>query len=331
MPAPNDIHRIAILLKGLGADTIEPALSGLGNETLALVRQELNALSQRPPSDNELYEVLGEFETFLRFALSNAKANGTPGANGNAGHNNEADSARQASRKPSLKLFSPSDDPLEDLMRVTPRQIALALSEEHPATVCLITSCLPADVSAAIIDQLPPDLQAQTFLALRKPLDVPRQLVEQVVRKTVEKASRIEPEVAESRDDIQKIADLLRAMPKPTRNRLFAELERDDPELAERLRGQLYLFEDIVRYDNRSIQRLLGRCDTQELVVALQGAEEKISNRLFENLSKRAASAVREEMEFKQSSTEEEITAARNSIATLIAELDRAGEMKELA
>ena len=148
-----------------------------------------------------------------------------------------------------------------------------------------------------------------------------------VVRTTVEKGIMIEPANIENRNADQKTADFLRELPKPTRSRLIEELETKDPESADRLKDLLYMFDDILKYDNRSIQKLLGQIESQVLVVALQDAEEELVSRIFENLSKRATSALEEEMEFKQGAKDEEIEQSRKSIAEVLARLDESGEI----
>ena len=108
------------------------------------------------------------------------------------------------------------------------------------------------------------------------------------------------------------------------------KLKETDPDTAARLQDLLYVFDDIVQYDNRSVQKLLSQVDTQLLVVALQDVDETISARIFENLSKRATAALQEEMEFRQSASDDEVNAARKDIGQLIAQLDANGELNEL-
>ena len=119
-------------------------------------------------------------------------------------------------------------------------------------------------------------------------------------------------------------------MPKDTRSRLMDHLESSEPDMAKRLGDLLYVFEDVLLYDNRSVQKLLAQVETAVLISAIQDVESDVSDRIFENLSKRAKLSLQEEIEFARRASESEVVQARKSIALVISKLDREGEMTEL-
>ncbi len=328
----NDVHRIALLLSGLGSDVTEPALAGLAGDKADQVREALDQLASQPPQADELNDVLDDFETFFRFALktANAPSNWAAESFDDLPVDDEEEVVAPVPARPRLKIFQPSDDPIADLQRLAPLQIAGALANEHAKTIGMVLSCLDNAAAASVLDLLPAEQQPGAFFALQQPNSVPQDLLMRVARTTVEKGALIEPAQMENRDIDQKTADLLRALPKATRARLMEQLRESDPETATRLQELLYVFDDIVQYDNRSVQKLLGQVDTRQLVVALQDVDGEISGRIFENLSKRATAALQEEMEFQQASSDEEVAAARRQIAQLIAQLDANGELNEL-
>lgn len=334
MQRSSEIHRIALLLTGLGSEIAEPALACLEQEKAVQVRSELESLSSNPPGPDALNDVMDDFEMFLKFALRTANAPTSWNDEDFSVHEpatgSDVDNATDPNQ-PQLKIFQPSDDPISDLQRLAPAQIAGALANELPKTIGLVLSCLDNSTTALVLDALPPEVQPDAFFALQQTSNVSPDLLVRVARTTVEKGALIEPAKIELPDVDQKTADLLRALPKKTRNRLMEQLEQSDPEMAKRLEDLLYIFDDIILYDDRSVQKLLGQFDTQALITALQDVDPEVSQRIFNNLSKRAASALNEELEFKQPSTDTEVEEARKSIAGLIAQLDRAGELNELS
>ena len=109
---------------------------------------------------------------------------------------------------------------------------------------------------------------------------------------------------------------------------MLDELEKRDRELAEAVRNKLYRFEDIEKLADRDLQKLLGQCQTDTLVCALQQVEESLLTFVLSNMSKRAKESLQEEMEFKANASEEEIEDARAAIARTLAALCESGEVK---
>ncbi len=328
MQRMTDIDRAAVLLNALGDEAIETSLAAMEAERAQSIRERLRQMAESPPSQEDIDFVLDDFETFFRFAIDTMKSSSVL-SDLASGHDSRGDEVETAAdgHKTELKIYEPSDEPVEDLRRLKPAQICGAVAHEHPKTIALVLGCLDHAVAASVLDLLPTEIQSDVFFAMKSDKQAPADLVDRVVKTTVVKGYMIEPSQVNDRDDDQKIADFLRELPKATRKRMMSQLEERDPDTAARLQNLMYVFDDLLIYDNRSIQKLLGQVDTQTLVVALEGADEVINRRILENLSKRAASALQEEMDFKQTSSEEEVVAARQQVAQVIGQLDAAGEL----
>ena len=327
-----DIDRIAMLLTGLGTEIAEPALANLDPTKADKVRAKLKVMESEPPELEVLNQVLDDFSVFMKFALqtANAPTNWADEDFEEGDIQNSGNHAASSGRNPKLKIFQPSDDPVEDLQRLEPIQIAGAISNEMPRTIGIVLSCLSQERTAEVLGLLPEDLQSKAFLALQKNSVTSIELIGRVAQSTVQKAALIDPSEQESKDGDQQMANLLRSMPKETRNRLMDHLEESEPEMAERLRDLLYVFEDVLLYDNRSVQKILAQVETAVLITAIQDVDPEVNNRIFENLSKRAKLSLQEEIEFARRASESEVTQARKSIALVISKLDREGEMAEL-
>lgn len=328
MPTDKDIDRIAILLHGIGDEMADAALSRLDGATAEQVRARLQSYAGGDSDPDQLNYVLEDFERFMRFALETFHA---PTAFEDDEFEEESETAPlPPPPRPKLTVFNPSDDPIADLNRFRPVQLAAAVVNEHPRTISIVLTSLPNDRAAEILALLPDETRTQAFFAVQNPSVIPDELRETVARKTVERAALIEPADLDAGDDLEKTAALLRAVPNPIRGQLVESLEKEDAETAERLLDLLFLFEDIVRYDGRAIQKVLGQVETRDLVLALQHAEEEVSEAIMGNLSKRAVASLKEEMEFSQGSKQEEIDEARVRIGRTIAKLNRSGEITEM-
>ena len=324
-----DNRRVALLLSALGTDAVEPALSSINPARAQQIRESLKSFDDTNANTEEVDETLADFERFLRFALDamGARSSLSTLADVQEKFAEEAAEEPEAPSKPKLKIFDPTDDPIFDLKRLQASQIAAALADEHPRTISMVLSKLSKERLAQTMDLLPEDLQTDIFLVLKEELVLPDDLVNGVIRATVERASKIEPVVVEVSDADQKMADLLRELPKATRVRIVDELKEKDAESAAKLQELLYRFEDIASYDNRSVQKILGQIETSGLIIALEDTSEEVKEHVLGNLSKRAADSLAEEMEFKQNSSVQEIEDAQLAIAKVIGQLDQEGEL----
>ncbi len=331
MQQTSDIDRIALLLTGLGSELTEPALANLDSARAEKVRARLKVMEADPPETDVLNEVMDDFSVFMKFALQTANAPSNWADDEFGVVEGELDSSDDGVplKGAKLKIFQPTDDPVEDLQRLEAGQIAGAIADEVPRTIGIVLSCLSQAKTAEVLGLLPDDLQSQAFLALQKNKISSPELIARVAKTTVQKAALIQPGEFESNDSDQQMADLLRSMPKETRNRLMQHLEESEPEMAERLRDLLYVFDDVLLYDNRSVQKLLAQIETPVLISALQDVDAAVNDRIFDNLSKRAKLSLNEEIEFARRASDAEVIQARKTIAKVIAQLDRDGEMVE--
>ena len=121
--------------------------------------------------------------------------------------------------------------------------------------------------------------------------------------------------------------DILNSSDRATEKNILAELEQEEPELAEQVRSSMFVFEDIVTLDNASIQRILREVDTRDLALALKISSEEVAEVIFRNMSKRAAQTLREDIEFMGPVRLVEAENAQKRIVGIIRALDEANEI----
>jgi flagellar motor switch protein FliG len=335
MAASSFEDRIAILLNLLGGDVTESVLSQMSSDRNALMRQRLRVMETSPPSEQEIDKVIDDFKRFFRGALQVSKlplaGQGVDVSGDNAGGLVPSDGRAQragAGGTPE-KRFEPSGDPFVDLERLAGFQIAGALREENPRTAALVLNCLAPDKAGEALSLLPPEVRNEAFMKLNDKVDGAENLISRIVQATVEKGCDLDADALIPAETIrdQKIAKVLRSMDRGQRTEVLQVLEEQDAEASARIRQLLYHFVDLLRIEDRSLQKLLAEVDAHTLATALTKAEDDLLAKVLGNLSKRAQQSLSEEMEFLGNIGDDTIDAARKEIVDIILRLDQAGEL----
>jgi flagellar motor switch protein FliG len=326
-------YRIAALLTALGPEVTETVLATLPDEQTAQIRDMLDEFRDELWDEVELDEVVSDFMRFFRFALAQADADEASAGDDEFGDSRwtaAPDGSASSSPARPVRVFEPSDDPVADLGRLAPYQIAGALVHESPRTIALVLNCLSPRQAGLVLQHLPEPARGPAFLALRQPPTAPIPLLHRVVRKTVEKGNGLDPSVLADPAVLnnRRIADVLRVMGQSERVQMITVLDETDPEAASAIKRMLYLFEDLRRVHDRSVQKILAEVDAATLAMALKGASQEMQSKIFNNTSKRARGTMQEEMEFLGAVKPSDQAAAREAIAELMARLDEIGELQ---
>jgi len=174
--------------------------------------------------------------------------------------------------------------------------IAETLREEHPQTIALILSQLPADRGAAVIAELEPQMRSDVVLRLADLVEVGSDLIASL-EETVAELFGARLAAATRVGGCGAAAHLLKRVPSSESERILESLEQRDPTIASSIRSQMLTFNDLLSVDDRGFQLLLREVPTEDLVVALKTATEEMAAKVFSNLSKRAGDQLREELE----------------------------------
>ena len=348
-------EKVAILLHVLGGPTVEPALKMLEPEKAEAIRARLSKLKEFPPSVKRIEGVVDDFERFFKFAVEAAGAQNywsqltveheeieTNAKNsedeveevvglglnyGGVSHEIE-DAEQRLPDKPKFRIFEPTEDEVEDLNRLHPLQIAEALRGERTKTMAIILNCLEKSRKAEVIDNLPAEIHGELVSLLISDMSVQPELLRRMVRTVVEKAMTVESPEEEIVDPLESIAGVMRELPRATRNNMLNHLRETDEENADRIQKLLFLFTDILNYDDKSVQKILAEVDKSQLVIALQPSSEEIKNKVFDNLSKRAKLSLEEELELMGKPSSEAVKQAQDIIAEIIGRLDQAEQLE---
>lgn len=217
--------------------------------------------------------------------------------------------------------------PFEFVRKADAAQLLNFIQDEHPQTIALILSYLPASQAAAVVSALAPEKQADVARRIavmdRTSPDVIKE-VEKVLEKKL--ASLVNQDYTIV-GGVDSIVNILNTVDRSTEKHIMETLEIEEPELADEIRRKMFVFEDILVLDNRSIQTVLREVDNNELAIALKNANEDVQNAIFSNLSSRLATMIKEDMEFMGPVRLKDVEDAQQKIVNVIRKLEDSGEI----
>jgi flagellar motor switch protein FliG len=217
--------------------------------------------------------------------------------------------------------------PFEFLRRTPADHIVTFLRSESPQTIALVVANLHTTLAAQVLSCLPEEQQADIALRIARmgetPPDVVRE-IENVMRRKLETVVQQEYSAA---GGVKSLAEILNHTDRPTERNVLDTIAEEDSELGEEVRRLLFVFEDIARLDDRSIQLVLREVDQRDLALALRGVEEAVKERLLSNMSERGAQMLREEMEFQPPQKKRVVEEAQGRIVGVVRRLEDAGTL----
>jgi flagellar motor switch protein FliG len=215
---------------------------------------------------------------------------------------------------------------LESLELVDTRTLANFLVNEHPQTIALIVAHLPVEKKVDVLRKLPEGLQSEVVLRVSNLDFVSPELIAQLDDVLKTELSTLGSIDINQLGGVEPIADMLNLMDKTTEKNIMARVEEKDPELAEEIRKLMFVFEDIIFCDDRGIQELLKVVDNQKLTTALKTAPEEVKTKLFRNMSNRAATLLKEDLESLGPTKISDVEKAQQDIVQQVKDLESKGK-----
>ncbi len=217
--------------------------------------------------------------------------------------------------------------PFEFIRKTEASQILNFIQDEHPQTIALILSYLNPAQAAMIISALPPDRQADVAKRIALMDRTSPDVIKEVEKILETKLSSLVNQDYTIIGGVDSIVEILNTVDRSTEKHIMETLEIDEPELADEIRKKMFVFEDILLLDDRAIQRVLRDVDNSDLGIALKGANEEVQNAIFNNLSKRLAVMIKEDMEFMGPVRMKDVEEAQQKIVNTIRRLEDSAEI----
>ena len=217
--------------------------------------------------------------------------------------------------------------PFDFIRRTDPAHLLNFIQQEHPQTLALILAYLEPNKASTILQNLPDEIQSEVARRIatmdRTSPDVLRE-VERVLEK---KLSTLSSEDYTAAGGVESIVEILNLVDRSSEKSIIESLEEEDPDLAEEIKKRMFVFEDIVMLDDRAIQRVLREVDSQELAKALKSVDTEVQDKIFRNMSKRAASMLKEDMEFMGPVRLKDVEESQQKVVSIIRRLEDSGEI----
>ncbi|NLU10932.1 MAG: flagellar motor switch protein FliG [Tepidanaerobacter acetatoxydans] len=217
--------------------------------------------------------------------------------------------------------------PFDFVRKADPSQLMNFLQNENSQTIALIMTYLDPEQAASFLSSLPPEKQVDIARRVATMDRTSPDIIMEVERVLERQIASVVTEDYTNVGGIQAVVNILNNVDRGTEKNIIEALETDNPDLAEEIRRRMFVFEDILALDNRAIQRTLREVDNRDLTLALKGASEEVKKRIFENMSKRQAEMVNEDMEYMGPVRLRDVEEAQQKIVNIIRKLEDAGEI----
>jgi flagellar motor switch protein FliG len=217
--------------------------------------------------------------------------------------------------------------PFHFARKADPTQLLSFLQDEHPQTIALVLSYLEPEQAATVLASLPQELQAEVARRIALMNGTSPDVIAEVEQVLEAKLSTMASVDSTHAGGVDAVVKILNGVDRGTEKVILESLEVQDPELADEIKKRMFIFEDIVLLDSRSIQRVIRDVDPQDLQLALKVSGEEVREVVFANMSKRMVETFKEEMEFMGPVRLRDVEDAQQRIVGVIRRLEETGEI----
>jgi len=316
------VDKAAILVNYLGKDAVKILFNKMDDADVRKILHLMSKFKVVPVSITkrvleEYYELISESEDFIFSDQTSSKdsiidALGEERARGIMG---------------GLNISSGSTRSLESLEMVDAKSLSTFLVNEHPQTVAVILTHLEPEKKGDVLRRLPEALQAEVVLRMANLENVDPELITEIDKVLKNQLSSSHTVEQAALGGVQPVAEMLNVMDKNTEQSIMSRLEEKDPLLAEEIRKLMFVFEDIAKIDDRGIQLLLKEVPNDRLLLALKNANEDIRNKIFKNISSRAAEMLREDLANMGPARLSDVESAQQEVVNVARRLEAEGKI----
>ncbi|MBF0177615.1 MAG: flagellar motor switch protein FliG [Magnetococcales bacterium] len=225
----------------------------------------------------------------------------------------------------------PKTTPWEVLNEMEPTLVANFLANEHTQSIAVVLSQMETDQASYVIDYLPSDVQQEVVLRMAKLGNLPPGAMEDIEESLLAELDALGASRGmysqEGGGGVRKVADILNLMGRDVSDKLLAYLDEEDNPLAEEVRKEMFLFEDLLLMDDRSFQVLLREIANDELLKALKGTDDRLKEKFFGNMSERASEMMREDLEMLGPVKVTDVESAQQGILKIARQLEADGQI----
>jgi len=315
------MQKAAILIVALGVEASAKVFSELREEEIEEITVEIARLKDISPQVRE--SVINEF-----YQMARAREYISEGGLDYARQILEATVGQEKAREVVLKVQGSIASLGFELLRdVDAQQLRNIIRNEHPQTIALILASLRTQKAAEVLAALPTEVQPDVVGRMATLEHISSEMVAEIEQALSGMVSTVVSPETEVRGGLKRVAEILNVADRATEKNVLGKLDKSNSELATQIKNLMFVFEDIILLDDRSIQRLLKEIDTRDLALALKAASDELKERIFNNMSKRAADMVKEELDLMGPVRLKTIEEVQRRIVDTIRKLEEEGEL----
>jgi flagellar motor switch protein FliG len=315
------VRKAAVLLVSLTQDQASEILKRLPVESAEELGREIASLREITPIQRR--EVFNEF---YGMALANTYV-----AEGGLEYAKvllrKALSESEATRIIKQVTQQVQTSPFSFLQKAESENLLTFIQDEHPQTIALILAHLPAQKASEILVGLPGQKQIEVVKRVANMEQTSPDVIKEVERGLEHRLSDIVSQTFEKAGGVDTVAEILNLADRSTEKGIMEGLEAEDPDLVDQIRRLMFVFEDILLVDDKGIQAVLKEVENDVLSLALKTASEELKQKIFKNMSERAAQLIQEDMQYMGPVRVSDVEAAQQKIVDIVRKLEDAGEL----
>lgn len=315
------LTKVAVFLLAVGPDTAGSILKHMDRETVEELSREIASLGPVPREDRQAI-----VEEFYNVALARHYA-----ADGGLGYARKVlekamphDEVNRVMQQIEHQVYQ---QPFSFLQKAESENLLTFMQDEHPQTIALILAHLPSSKGSEILAGLPPAKQIEVVTRVANMEQTNPEVIREVEKGLEQRLSGIVSQQFQKVGGVAAVAEMLNLADRATEKGILETLEQDDPDLVEQIRRLMFVFEDILLVNDKGIQALLKEIDNNELALALKTASPEMKQKVFSNMSERAAQLIKEDMEYMGPVRLSDVEGAQQRIVDVVRKLEDAGEI----
>lgn len=217
--------------------------------------------------------------------------------------------------------------PFRELGNVSPRLLAQILRNEHPQTLALILGHMPSEHAAELLTNLPAGVRTEVLMRLARLEAVPEDMLMEVDKVLQSQLIAMGGKEGKKVGGVQSVAEILNAVDRATEEEVISEIEEESAQMAEDIRNLMFVFEDVSGLDDRGMRELLKDISNEDLTMALRGSTDDLKEKFFKNMSERAATMIREDLEIMGPTRLADVETAQQNIVKTVRRLEAEGRI----
>jgi flagellar motor switch protein FliG len=319
--SPSGVRKAAILLLSLNQELAAKVMAQLTREDVEKVSIEIAKLRDATKEERDM--VLEEF-----YHINVASRYVSQGGMAYAKNLLEKSLPKKECEE-IMRILEDSvhQAPFSFLRRAESENLLTFLQDEHPQTISLIISYLPPKKASEVLAGLPQRKQVEVVKRIANMEQTDPEVIAQVEKAMQTRLSSLVTSELQDVGGVERLAEMLNWADRATEKNILENLAEEDPELVDQIRRLMFVFEDLILVNDKGIQAMLKEVDNHELALALKTASDTLKAKIFNNMSERASSLIKEEMEYMGPVRISDVEAAQQNIVDIVRRLEESGEV----